>query len=172
MIDIDSDTARRAANRTQIEDLSVNDTAYVSGGFCIKDGGVYIPGWVTPTDYSTATWTASGVLTQIQIVAGKRVTARFVDARQAQLKAQGNPNAAPVLSREEFNKGVIGVINEIFGGGLFFGTMTCDDVARFNPLRKLNLYAIDSFNGYKKLSQLLTSVQSKLPSPSTGKENQ
>jgi len=161
-IDIDANQARRAVNETILEDLAVNDTAYVYGGFCVKDGALYIPGWVVPTNYSTSTYTESGVTMQVRILPGKRLSATFVDARQAQLKAQGNPNAGSVLSKEEYDKAVRERINRIFqgGGGLFAANLSCDDTLKFNPLRKTDLYAVDSLNGHKKLSELLASVTS------------
>ena len=150
MIDIEANVARHAANQTTLDDLSVNDTAYIYDGFCIKDGALYIPGWVVPVNYSNDTYTASGVILQLRVLPGKRLSATYVDARQVQLKAQGNTNAASVLSKEDYNKSVREAINQIFHGG-FFGTVTCEDELKSNPLRKTEFFAIDSLNGHKKL---------------------
>jgi hypothetical protein len=160
IIDIDANVARRAANETVLEDLSVNDTAYIYGSFCIKDNALYIPGWVVPANYSDSTYTASGVILQLRVLPGKRLSATYVDARQVQLKAQGSTNASSVLSKEEYNKSVKEKINQIFHGGSFFGTPACEEELKFNPLRKTEFFAIDSLNGHKKLSEALNSLSS------------
>jgi hypothetical protein len=73
------------------------------------------------------------------------------------------------LSKEEYNKAVRDAINNIFTGG-FFGTHMCEDELKSNPLRKTDLFAVDSLNGYNKLSDLLKSVisASDIPSPPPG----
>jgi hypothetical protein len=146
-VDIDSETARRAANRTLLDDLSVNDNAYIYQNFCIKENVLFIPGWTTPINYTNDTHTASGIILHIRTLPGKRLTTQFVDARQVQLKAQGNPAAAAILSKDEYNKAVRDGIERIFSGGLF-GTPLCDDELKANPLRKTELFAVDSLNGY------------------------
>jgi hypothetical protein len=161
-VDIDAETARRAANRTFLEDLAVNDNAYTYQNFCIKEDALYLPGWTTPINYTNDTYTASGIVVQVRILPGKRLAARFVDARQTQLKAQGNPTAPAILSKEEYNKSVRDEIENIFSGG-FFGTPLCDDVIKANPLRKADLFAVDSLNGYKRLSELLKAVSAPAP---------
>jgi hypothetical protein len=119
-------------------------------------------GWTVPINYSNDTDTASGVILHIRIQPGKRLTAEFVDARQVQLKAQGNPNAAIVLSKDEYNKAVRDKIEQIFSGG-FFGTVSCEDVLKSNTLRKTELFAVENLNGYKKLSELLKAVSAATP---------
>jgi hypothetical protein len=41
-LDIDIETARRAASKTFVDDLSVNDNAYIYQNFRIKDDALYV----------------------------------------------------------------------------------------------------------------------------------
>jgi hypothetical protein len=156
-VDIDAETARRAVGTMFLEDLSVNDNAYIYSNLCVKDNGLYITGWTVPANHSKDTYTDSGVTLQIRVLSGRRLAVWFVDARQVQLKAQGNPSAGAVLSKEEYDKAVRRDIERIFSGDLFHTPM-CDDELRSNPLRKTDLFAVDTLNGYKKLSDVLRSV--------------
>jgi hypothetical protein len=159
-IDISGDDARKAAGINYIDDLAVHDTALIYESYCIKDNGLYIPGWTIPADLASSTYASTGVLLRIEILPGKKIKAILVDAAKAQSIAKGNASAPAVLSKEDYNKEVRTVVNRIFDGGLF-GVNSCDEEQKQNPLRTLNVYAVDSINGYSKLSDLLASVKSK-----------
>jgi hypothetical protein len=92
-----------------------------------------------------------------EVLPGKKVRGRFVDALQAQKIAQGNVAQASDRTKEDYNKNVISVISRLFEGGAF-GTQSCEEAQRQNPLRKLNLFAVESLNGYTKMSELLAAV--------------
>jgi hypothetical protein len=158
-VDIDQETASRAANNIEIRSLSVNDSAYVYSAYCIKDGGLYMTGWATPANYADTTWNATGIITQIKILPGRKVEAKFVDARQAQLKAQGNSKYEMEMSKEEYNRLVREKISSFFIGRFFDSSPMCDEILKANPLQKPDLYAVESLNGFKKLSELLKSVE-------------
>ncbi|MFQ6238261.1 hypothetical protein [Sinorhizobium meliloti] len=157
LIDIDAHTARAAVQRTTLDDLSINDTALMHSSFCIKDQRLFVPGWTSPSSLGTDTYAANGVIFKAVVLPGKKLKITLVDAAQAQNVAKGNPSAPSVLSTEDYNKEVRGHINYLFSGGLF-GTTTCDDEQRQNPLRTLTLFEVESINGFNSLSELLKSV--------------
>jgi hypothetical protein len=65
------------------------------------------------------------------------------------------------MSKADYNHEVRDRIAEIFDGDKFFsGTSSCDEVERINPLRHTDLYAVESINGFTKLSDLLAPVKS------------
>ncbi len=158
-IDISSDDARKAANETTIDDLAVHDTAFIYANFCINNGGLYVPGWTRPANLASDTYAATGIVLRVEILPAKKLKGTWVDAAQTQLVAKGNPKSPPVLSKDTYNRHVINAINSIFSGGSW-GINACDDDQRANPLRKLTLYAVDSINGFSKISELLASAQS------------
>jgi hypothetical protein len=43
--------------------------------------------------------------------------------------------------------------------------MSCEDERRANPLRTLNLFSLESINGFSKVSELLASVTGKTKAP-------
>jgi hypothetical protein len=146
----------------------VNDAALVYGNFCVQDDGLYIPGWTRPADLAKDTWAATGVVLRVEVLPGKKLRGRYVDAAQAQKIAQGQVNEPSAMTKEIYNKAIVSQVYNLFGGS-FFGTIKCEDVQRQNPLRKMNLFSVDSLNGYKKISDLLASVTplatSKTPTP-------
>jgi hypothetical protein len=144
-LDINSDTARRAADKKTLDDLAVNDTALLYENFCIQDNALYMPGWTQPADLATSGYPATGVMLRVEVLLGKKLRGRFVDAAQAQKIAQGNTAQSSNMSKEDYNKGVIGVIDRLFMGGAF-GTQLCEEEQRQNPLRKLNLFTVESLN--------------------------
>ncbi|MEI6730240.1 MAG: hypothetical protein WCL30_03190 [Pseudomonadota bacterium] len=159
-IDINSDDARKAINKTIIDDLAVHDTALIYESFCVKDGGLYIPNWITPANLADSTYNASGIILRIEILPGKRMKGNFINAAKAQNVAKGNQNAQAVLSKDDYNKEVRESINRIFQGGEF-GVKNCDEEQKSNPLRQTTLYSVESINGFSKLSELLAAVKSK-----------
>ncbi len=161
-VDIDQETASRSANRIEIRGLSVNDIAYLYSAYCIKDGGLFVTGWSIPVNYGDSTWNASGIVTQIEVLPGRKIEAKFVDARQAQLKAQGNTKYEVEMPKEEYNKLVREKVSSFFNGGFLDSSPMCDEILKANPMQKPDLFAVDSLNGFKKLSELLKSVE-KMP---------
>jgi hypothetical protein len=51
----------------------------------------------------------------------------------------------------------IDYIYGLYDGG-WFGVMSCEEERRANPLRTLNLFSLESINGFSKVSELLASV--------------
>ena len=156
-IDVDSETARKASGETNLSDLSVNDTAIIYSTFCATDKNLYLPGWKSPTNLADATYAATGVLLKVVILPGKRVKLTYVDAAQAQSIAKGNASAPAVLSKEAYAKAVMSDVANIFDGGLF-GTEDCEQLRARNPLRPLELYEVDSINGFRTISELMKSI--------------
>ena len=101
-LDISSDQARKAAGVTTLDDLSIHDTALIYQNFCIKDGGLYVPGWTVPANLSadSPSWAASGIIRRIEILPAKTIKGLWVDAVKAQHIAQGNTTAPSVLSMD------------------------------------------------------------------------
>jgi hypothetical protein len=160
-LDISSDQARKAAGVTNLDDLSVHDTALINENFCIKDGGLYVPGWTVPANLSDApTWAASGIILRIEILPTRKIKGVWVDAARAQHIAQGNATVSSALSTDDYNKLVRESINIIFSGGLF-GVNDCDDLQRRNSMRQMTLYTVETINGYSTISELLSSVKPK-----------
>ncbi len=160
LIDISSEDARKAAEKTYLDDLAVHDTALIYEGFCIKDGGLYVPGWIEPANLAADTYAQKGIILRIEILPGKKIKGVWVDAAKAQHIAQGNAAAPDVLSKEDYNKEVIKRINGLFHGG-FLGYNSCDEEQKLNTLRTMTLYAVESINGFSKISELFTSVKQK-----------
>src|SRR5262249_30881890 len=119
--------------------------------------GLYIASWTAPDDLAGQADDASGVVLSVEVLPSKKLRGVYVDARQAQLKARGNADAPASLSNEDYRRAVRQQISWIFEGAEF-GTLSCDDVAKSNPLRTGDFYAVESLNGYTTLSQLLRSV--------------
>lgn len=157
-IDISSEDARKAAGVTYLDDLAVHDTALIYQHFCIKDGGLYVPGWTAPADLASSNHASSGIILRIEILPGKKIKGEWVDAAKAQRVAQGNSGAPAVLSKEDYNKEAREAINRLFKGGVF-GVNSCDDEQRQNPLRPMSLFMVESINGFSKISELLASVK-------------
>lgn len=157
LIDVDANTVKAAVGETTLDDLSINDSAVIYSSFCIKDRRLYVPGWTSPSSLGTNTYAATGVLFKALVLPGKKLRITLIDAAQAQNVAKGNPSAPPVLSTDDFNKEVRGHINHVFSGGSW-GTLTCDDEQRQNPLKTLTLFEVESINGFNSLSELLKSV--------------
>ncbi len=158
LIDVDVTTARASVGETTLDDLSINDTAMIYQSFCLKDDRLYIPGWTTPTDLAASTYPATGVMLKLAVLPGKKLRMNFIDAAQAQSMAKGNISAPPVMTAESYNKDVREAVNRLFGGGAF-GTATCDEEQRQNPLRTLTVFEVDSINGYNKLSDVLEAAK-------------
>jgi hypothetical protein len=160
-IDLPLDTVRRAANKTYLDDLAVHDTALLYMPFCIDNGALFVPGWSSPADLANSQYPQSGLMLRVEVLPAKKVRGTLIDAAQAQAIAKGSPNAPSVLSTADYKKAVIAYVNTIYEGG-FFGIGTCDEERRRkNPLRVLNLFSLESINGFTKLSDLLASVTTK-----------
>ena len=157
LIDIDADTARKSAQETTLEDLSVNDSVLIYKNFCIKDDRLYILGWTTPANLGASNYTASGVILKAVVLPGKKLKLTYVDAAQAQSIARGNTLAPAVLSPKDYNRHIRDDIYRVFSGGLF-GTTLCDSEHVQNPLRRMTLFDIESLNGFTSLAALLKSV--------------
>jgi hypothetical protein len=158
-IEITNDQARQAQGATYLSDLAVHDIAFLYNGLCTTDSGLYIPGWQEPTSFDY-TWKASGIVLRVVVLPGKRLKAAYVEARQAQLKATGAAGSEAPMSKADYNHEVRDKIAEIFEGERFFsGTSTCDELERNNPLRHIDFYAVQSINGFTKLSDLVASVK-------------
>jgi hypothetical protein len=157
-VDISSETAKRANDIKTLDDLAVNDTALLyNGSFCINDGMLYMPGWLQPADLATNNLASTGLILSVEVLPGKKLRGRFVDAAQAQKIAQGKTTEPSNMTKEEYNAEVIKSIYSLFDGG-FFGTNQCEDEQKQSPLRKMNLFAVESLNGHTKISDLLASV--------------
>ena len=113
-----------------------------------------------PADLADGSFFATGIALRIEILPGKELKGIWVDAAKAQQIAKGNSKAKSVLDKDEYSKVARQHIRNIFFGG-FVGTQSCDDEQRANPLRLMNLYAVESINGFSKISELLTSVKAK-----------
>jgi len=158
LVDIDSDTVKRAVGTTTLDDLSINDTALVYRDFCVRDNKLFLPGWSTLADLASSTYASTGVILKLTILPGKRAAATYVDAAQAQSVAKGNSNAPPVLAKGDYDKAVLDEIDSIYRGGLW-GTLPCDQEQDANPLRPLKLLEVDTINGFKSMSELLASIK-------------
>jgi hypothetical protein len=53
-------------------------------------------------------------------------------------------------------------LKELYEGSLF-APLTCDDERRFNPLRTLIVFSLESVNGFTKISDLIAADYSKNP---------
>jgi hypothetical protein len=71
-----------------LEDLSINDSALFYSSFCLKNGGLLIPGWRHPADLANSTSSAIGIILKLQVLPGHRLKATYIDAAQAQNKHQ------------------------------------------------------------------------------------
>jgi hypothetical protein len=157
-VDISSETAKRATDIKSLDDLVVKDTALLySGSFCVNDGMLYMPGWLQLADLTQTNLASAGLILSVEVLPGKKLRGRFVDAAQAQKIAQGKTTEPSNMTKDEYNAEVIKSIYNLFDGG-FFGTNQCEDEQKQSPLRKMNLFAVESLNGYTKISDLLASV--------------
>jgi hypothetical protein len=98
---------------------------------------------------------------RIEVLPGKKLKGTLADAAQAQEIARGHSNAPRVLTQSAYNQAVIrDFVNYLYIGGEF-GVRPCEQERRENPLRTLNLFSLESVNGFTKLSDLLGSVTPK-----------
>jgi hypothetical protein len=163
-VDLPAETARRAANKTYLDDLAVRDTAFIYQNMCIDNGSLFVPGWTVPTDLANSDYKASGLILRIEVLPGKKLKGTLVDAAQAQGIAKGRTNEPKALSESAFKQAVIDYVNGLYIGG-WFGVSSCEDERRANPLRTLNLFSLESINGFSKVSDLLASVTGKAKAP-------
>jgi hypothetical protein len=163
-IDLPAETARRAANKTYLDDLAVRDTAFIYRNVCIENGGLFVPGWTVPADLANSNYPASGLILRIEVLPGKRLKGTLVDAAQAQGIAKGRTNEPKALSESAFKQAVIDYVNGLYDGG-WWGVTSCEEERRSNPLRTLNLFSLESINGFSKVSELLASVTGKAKAP-------
>jgi hypothetical protein len=161
-VDVSEDTIRRLANSTQLDDLAVNDTALIYRSMCLENGGLYVPGWTAPSDLAKSDYQQTGLMLRIQVLPGRKLRGTLVDAAQAQAIAKGRSNEPASLVGAAYNEAVISYIRGIYEGG-FFGVLSCEDERRSNPLRTLNLFSLESINGFNKISDLVASVTPKNP---------
>ena len=159
-IDVSDEMARRAADVTYLDDLAVYDTALIYQNICIENEGLFVPGWTTPANLAAETYKAAGLIMRIEVLPGKKLKATLIDAAQAREVAKGNTKAPRSLSEPEYRVDVIKYVKQIFDGGAF-GIDTCAEERRVNPLRILNLFSLESINGFTKLSELLAYVTNK-----------
>ena len=159
-IDASEETARRAANETHLDDLAVHDTALIYQSVCIENEGLFVPGWTSPADLAADSYQAIGLMMRIEVLPGRKLKATLVDAAQAQGIAKGRSNEPKTLSASDYNAQVIKFVNRLYDGGEF-GINTCEEERRANTLRTLNLFSVESINGFTKISELLASATSK-----------
>jgi hypothetical protein len=134
-----------------------------------KNGGLLVPGWTRPADLANSTSSARGIILKLQVLPGHRLKATYIDAAQAQNKAKGNPSAPQVLSKEQYTQEILAIIRSIYSDGPW-GTLSCDEERHQDSLRDVNLFAVESINGYETLSELLASLrQSTGPEPVYGR---
>jgi hypothetical protein len=170
ILDTDSETVRKLAGKVYLADLSVGDVAVVYNVICVKDGALYMPGWTLIHNLALDNYKGDGVAFKVSMLPANQIALVIVDERQAQLKAQGDQNAKPVLSNQEYSKALIDQINDFYDGGFLLST-SCDDLQRLNPLRKLVLYAVKTINGYSSISKLIShSFNQKAPRCKNGDE--
>jgi hypothetical protein len=84
----------------------------------------------------------------------------LIDAAQAQGIAKGLTKEPISLPEAEYRAEVIKFVKQLLDGGTF-GIGTCDEERRVNPFRTLNLFSVESINGFTKISELLSSVANK-----------
>jgi hypothetical protein len=159
-IDLPADTLRKLANVTYLDDLAIHDTALIAKYLCIDNGAIFVPGWTTLADLGNAQYQASGVMLRVEVLPGKKLKGTLIDAAQAQAVAKGRPNVPGTLSTAEYNNEVITYVDGLYKGG-GFGIETCEEERRQNPLRTLNLFSLESINGFTKISDLIASVTPK-----------
>jgi hypothetical protein len=163
-VDLPAETARRAANKTSLDDLAVRDTALIYQSLCVENGSLFVPGWTIPADLANSTYQERGIILRIEVLPGKKLKGTLIDAAQAQAIGKGHTNEPKVLSEAAFNEAVIQYVNNLYSGGAF-GVMSCEEERRTNPLRTLNLLSLESINGFSKVSELLASVTGKAKAP-------
>src|SRR6266550_822633 len=61
-LDLSAEIARRAANKTYLDDLSVRDTAFIYRNLCIENGSLFVPSWTVPADLANSDYPASGLI--------------------------------------------------------------------------------------------------------------
>jgi hypothetical protein len=83
-IDVSADVARRAANITYVDDLSVRDTALIYQSMCVENGRLFVLGWTRPLDLASNTYQEKGLLLRIEVLPGEKLKGTLVDAAQAQ----------------------------------------------------------------------------------------
>jgi hypothetical protein len=159
-IDVPADIARRAANKTYLDDLAVHDTALFYQSLCVESGSLFVPGWTPPADLANSSFPATGLIMRVEVLPGKKLKATLIDAAQAQGIARGRSNEPKALSMSDYNAAVIDYVNRLYEGG-DFGVPTCEEERRLNSLRTLNLFSLESINGFTKISELLASVTAK-----------
>src|SRR5262245_28951302 len=96
-VDLPAEVARRAANKTYLDDLAVRDTALIYRNVCIENGSLFVPGWTVPADLANATYQASGLIPRVEVLPGKKLKGTLVDAAQAQGIAKGRTNEPKAL---------------------------------------------------------------------------
>lgn len=160
VLDVTYDQVKAASNSLDLGDLSVNDTAFLYNPFCFEDNKLFVPVTERPTDLAGSEYDASGIIYQVKVLPGHKLSIRIVDARQAQLIARGTVDAAPSLSQPDFNSKIVDGIEALFRDN-FFSSPICAVARSKSPLIDLQLYTVESINGFNKLSDLL---QSALPS--------
>ena len=156
-IDVTIEQLRVAGDNFQLDDLSVNDTAYLYGSFCYEDNKLFLPENVRSLDFAGDTYDASGVAYQVKVLPGRKVSVRIVDARQTQLVARGNPSAPPVLTRDELKEAVLRHLSALFFGR-FFASPSCAVQRNEASLVPLGFFTVESINGYTSLSALIKSL--------------
>jgi hypothetical protein len=163
-VDLPAETARRAANKTHLDDLAVRDTALIYQSLCVENGSLFVPGWTVPADLANSTYQQTGIILRIEVLPGKKLKGTLIDAAQAQGVARGRTNEPKALSESAFKQAVIEYVNGLYIGGLW-GVMSCEEERRTNPLRTLNLFSLESINDFSKVSELLASVTGKAKAP-------
>src|SRR5262249_23518991 len=111
-------------------------------------------------DLGSQNYAQTGVVLRITVLPGKKIRGVLVDAAQAQAIAKGKSNEPPSLDPDAYKEAVVNYVNNIYTGGAW-GPFSCEDERRLNPLRSLTLYAVESINGFSKISDLLASVSKK-----------
>jgi hypothetical protein len=102
--------------------------------------------------------TGGGTILKIEVLPGKKLKATYVDATQAQKIARGQPRAVSNISKDDYNNSIIEEIDSLFDPGIFVDVRDCDELIKLNFMRPTQLYAIDTLNGFTKISELLASV--------------
>ena len=159
-LDLSAEIARRAANKTYLDDLAVRDTAFIYRNLCIKNGSLFVPGWTVPADAANSDYPASGLILRIEVLPGKKLKGTLIDAAQARGIAKGRTSEPKALSESAYKQAVIDYVKGSYDGG-WFGVMSCEEERRANPLRTLNLFSLESINGFSNISDLLASVTGK-----------
>jgi hypothetical protein len=156
-VDITYEEVRRVSTTISLEDLSINDTGFLHGNFCIDNEMLYMPGWSVVQDLAGSQYDASGIMYQARVLPGRKVELRVVDAAQAQKVARGFISAEKTLDDKSFNERILSMIENLFRSS-FFGSRACAAADRDNPLRDIVLFSVESINGHARMSDLLASA--------------